>query len=93
MLNWGFVVDDFGDEVQLMTVDPNKDKPFVVHPKHYNMGNIEVKDFIRDQKLGFSLGNAIKYICRAEHKEKKIQDLKKAIFYIQDEIDEQARFD
>lgn len=60
----------------------------VNHPSHYNKGNIEVADFIADQKLNFDRGNAVKYICRAGSKdpEKEIQDLEKAIWYINHEI-------
>lgn len=56
----------------------------VLHPPHYNTGKIEVIDFIEDQKLGFHLGNAIKYICRAGKKDpnKTKEDLDKAIWYI-----------
>ena len=42
--------------------------------------------FIRDQGLNFHLGNAIKYICRAGYKDSKIEDLKKAIHYLQNEL-------
>lgn len=58
------------------------------HPSHYNKGEIEVADFIADQKLNFDRGNAIKYVCRAGSKdpEKEIQDLEKAIWYINHEI-------
>ena len=59
----------------------------VEHPKHYNVGNCEVIDVINDWKLGFNLGNAIKYIARAEHKNNKTEDLEKAIFYIKYEIE------
>ena len=38
------------------------------HPKHYTDGKIEVIDFIEDKKLGFCLGNAVKYISRAGKK-------------------------
>jgi len=58
----------------------------VDHPNHYNKGRIEVIDFIDDQKLGFALGNAMKYICRAEHKGKPTEDLEKAIWYIKHAI-------
>lgn len=60
----------------------------VNHPPHYTQGKIEVADFIADQKLNFDRGNAIKYICRAGAKEKnkEIQDLEKAIWYIVHEI-------
>jgi len=59
----------------------------VNHPSHYNTGKIEVIDAILDWKLNFCLGNAIKYIARCEHKENKEEDLKKAIWYIQKELD------
>ena len=59
----------------------------VEHPEHYNVGNIEVIDAIEDWGLNFSLGNAIKYITRCEHKEDKVKDLEKAKWYIQREID------
>ena len=58
----------------------------VDHPSHYNMGKIEVIEAIEDWKLGFHLGNAIKYIARAEYKKDKIENLKKAIWYLQREI-------
>lgn len=65
-----------------------KHKPETInHPSHYNQGKIEVIEFIKDQGLNFDLGNAVKYICRADHKGKKIEDLKKAIFYLKYEIE------
>lgn len=56
-------------------------------PSHYTRGSINVWDFIRDQELGFHRGNAIKYICRAGHKDNEIEDLEKAIHYLQNEIE------
>lgn len=60
----------------------------VFHPAHYTDGKIEVIDFIDDKKLNYCLGNAVKYISRAEKKnpEKAIEDLQKAIWYIDHEI-------
>ena len=57
-------------------------------PTHYTRGSIEVWDFIRDQDLNYHLGNAIKYICRAGFKgdNTKTQDLKKAIHYLENEL-------
>ena len=55
-------------------------------PAYYQRGSINVWDFIRDQGLNFHLGNAIKYICRAGHKDSKIQDLEKAIHYLENEL-------
>ena len=56
----------------------------VNHPSHYNIGNIEAIDVIEDWNLDFSLGSAVKYICRAGHKDgnTKLQDLQKASWYI-----------
>ena len=56
-------------------------------PTYYQRGTIDVWHFIRDQQLNFHLGNAIKYICRAGYKDSKIQDLEKAIHYLQNELE------
>ncbi len=63
-----------------------------VSPDHYTRGSIEVWDFIRDQKLNYHLGNAIKYICRAGYKspDTKAEDLKKAIHYLENELSHTA---
>ena len=62
----------------------------VNRPAHYTDGKIEVIDFIEDKKLGFCLGNAVKYIARAGKKDptKEIEDLKKARWYIDRRIKE-----
>lgn len=58
------------------------------HPSHYTDGKIEVIDFIEDKQLNFHRGNAIKYIARAgkKNKKKEIEDLEKAAWYINREI-------
>ena len=55
-------------------------------PAYYTRGSIETWDFIRDQKLNYHLGCAIKYICRAGYKDNKADDLKKAIHYLENEL-------
>ena len=67
----------------------NKTQETVDHPSYYNTGKIEVIDFIDDQQLNFSLGSAIKYISRAGRKDihKQIEDLEKAVWYINHEIE------
>jgi hypothetical protein len=62
----------------------------VNRPAHYTDGKIEVIDFIEDKKLGFCLGNAVKYIARAGKKDptKEVEDLKKAKWYIERRIKE-----
>lgn len=57
------------------------------HPDYYNKGNIEAIDVIEDWSLNFNLGNVIAYIARCEHKEDKLKDLKKALWYLEREID------
>ena len=61
-------------------------KEMVNHPQHYNFGKIEVIEVVEDWKLGFNLGNAVKYIGRCEHKGTKEQDIKKAIWYLEREL-------
>jgi predicted Zn-dependent protease len=56
-------------------------------PNYYRRGTIQVWTFIRDQGLNFHLGNAIKYICRAGYKDSRAEDLKKAIHYLQNELE------
>lgn len=67
------------------SIDPSVEK--VNHPSHYQGQKFEVIDIIEDFHLGFSLGNAIKYILRAGKKGLFTEDLKKAIWYLQREID------
>ena len=55
-------------------------------PTHYDRGFIQPWDFIRDQGLNYHLGNAVKYIVRAGFKDSKADDLKKAIHYLEDEL-------
>lgn len=57
-------------------------------PRYYQRGPIDTWDFIRQQQLGFHLGNVIKYVCRAGHKDDNgIEDLEKAIHYLENEIE------
>lgn len=60
----------------------------VNHPSHYTRGKIEVIDFIEDQQLPYHLGNVIKYIAHAGYKGDKLEDLKKARWYLDRYINE-----
>ena len=68
--------------------DPIEDIPEAVdnvnHPAHYTYGSIEVIDVIEGLRLPYHLGNAVKYIARAGHKDpaKTEEDLRKGIWYI-----------
>jgi hypothetical protein len=55
-------------------------------PAHYKVGGIETIDFIEAKNLGYHLGNAVKYISRADHKGRRIEDLEKAKWYLDREI-------
>ena len=59
----------------------------VNHPAHYKVGGIETIDFIEAKRLNYNLGNAVKYITRADHKGNRKQDLEKAIWYLRRELD------
>jgi hypothetical protein len=63
----------------------------VNHPPHYTAGKIEVIDFIEDQKLSYHLGNVVKYVCRADHKGSRLEDLKKAAWYLDREIEKSSK--
>jgi hypothetical protein len=58
----------------------------VNHPPHYKAGGIETIDFIEAKSLNYNLGNVIKYITRADLKGNKLEDLKKAQWYLAREI-------
>lgn len=61
----------------------------VDHPSHYGGADnpYEAIKVIEAWGLGFNLGNAVKYISRAEHKGETLVDLKKAQWYVQREIE------
>lgn len=63
----------------------------VNHPKHYNAhpSGIECIDVV--EHMGFNLGNAIKYIWRADLKADAIEDLRKARWYIEREISKRTK--
>lgn len=57
------------------------------HPSHYFSEGIEAIDVIEAFRLNFNLGNVIKYILRSQGKENYLQDLKKASWYLNREIE------
>ena len=65
----------------------------VNHPSYYTDGKIEVIEFIEDKNFGYCHGNAIQYISRSgkKSKETEIQDLQKAIWYINRRIQELSK--
>ena len=68
------------DKTEFIMPDP------VNHPAHYTTGGIETIDFIEAKQLNYNLGNVVKYITRADHKGNRIEDLRKAKWYLEREI-------
>jgi hypothetical protein len=66
----------------------------VNHPAHYQSDVIRcdsckspIECIEVTRHMNFNLGNAIKYIWRSENKGKQIEDLRKAAWYLNDEIE------
>lgn len=81
------------DPNQIVSIPPGADvrvehHSSVDHPAHYGSGPYETINVIEAWGLGFNLGNAVKYISRAGKKDpqKTVEDLEKAVWYINREI-------
>ena len=77
------------DREAIFTIDePSQKKELVNHPNHYGVKDnpYEAIKVIEAWKLGFCLGNTIKYISRAGKKDDTIQELEKALWYLKREI-------
>ena len=59
----------------------------VNNPKHYTNHPSGIECIQITEYMGFCLGNAIKYLWRADLKNDAIEDMKKAIWYINREIE------
>jgi len=65
-------------------------------PSHYMQGKIEVIDFLIDQRFDYLTASAVKYMCRHAHKhagEGQIDDLRKARFFIDKQIEQLMKQD
>ena len=58
----------------------------VNHPPHYKVGGVETIDFIEAKKLNYNLGNVVKYISRHDLKGDRLENLRKAQWYLDREI-------
>lgn len=63
----------------------------VNHPKHYTNHPSGVECIQITEHMGFNLGNAVKYIWRADLKGNAIEDLEKAEFYVRREIERRKK--
>tara|TARA_R110000868_G_scaffold408842_1_gene692987 strand:- start:833 stop:1045 length:213 start_codon:yes stop_codon:yes gene_type:complete len=59
----------------------------VNHPRHYTSHPSGIEAIEVTRHMNFNLGNAVKYVWRADLKGNSLQDLQKARFYINDEIE------
>ena len=62
-----------------------------IRPDYYKSGGLEAFDVIDAFDLDFNLGNAFKYIARAGKKDDKIRDLRKAVTYLNREIEKERK--
>jgi len=72
------------------TTKKRKEKLFsdiVNSPAHYTYGGIETIDFIEAKQLSYHCGNVIKYVSRAGKKGERLEDLRKAQWYLNREIE------
>lgn len=96
---WKIVTKGSCDYYTLATDEEDTEEPVIQrttdtvnHPSHYNFGDIEVVDFIEqvtkhyNSDVAYHIGNAIKYISRAPHKNGK-EDIAKAKWYIERAFD------
>lgn len=60
------------------------------HPSHYQSSKMEVIEIIEAFSLGFNLGNVTKYLLRAGKKGNRLEDLKKAQWYLNREIEKET---
>jgi hypothetical protein len=63
----------------------------VNHPAHYTSHPSGVECITVTEHMGFNLGNAVKYIWRADLKSDAIKDLQKAAWYVQREIERRTK--
>lgn len=66
-------------------------KDMVNHPKHYTSHPSGVECIEITEHMCFNLGNAIKYVWRADEKGNDVEDLRKAVWYIQREISKRIK--
>lgn len=75
------------EEDNKKALEEEKEKNDLVnHPSHYTQTKIEVIDIIEMFSLCFHLGNTVKYVLRAKHKDNESQDLQKAKWYLDRKI-------
>ena len=72
--------------LEIIGTKPDAAEDNVNHPSHYTSHPSGVEVIQITEHMGFCLGNAIKYILRCDEKHDAIEDLKKAVWYLEREI-------
>lgn len=86
--NWGYTEFKGVDKASKAgDFDKEQSEDNVNNPKHYTSHQSGIECIQITEHMGFNLGNAIKYIWRADLKNDAIEDMEKAIWYIKREID------
>lgn len=96
---WHNTTDDEGDDrilnpVRWCPIDAKGEQTMsdqVNHPKHYTSHPSGVECITVTEHMGFNIGNAIKYLWRADEKGNAIEDLRKAEWYVRREIERRTR--
>ena len=79
-----------GDKILTNHIQIIRETSNIEHPEYYGGDTVyEAIKVIEAWQLNFNLGNAVKYISRAgkKDKSKEIQDLQKAVWYIERQIE------
>ncbi len=83
------LIDDVGCGELIDTEVPEEDN--VAHPSHYTSHPSGIECIQITEHMGFNLGNALKYIWRCDLKHDAIEDLEKAKWYIDRELDKRRK--
>jgi transposase len=81
-----FIQPKYLEKAKALIAATYEQKSDPVNPDHYKVGGIETADYIDAKKLGYNLGNVIKYVSRANHKGYPLEDLQKAKWYLERQI-------
>jgi hypothetical protein len=84
------------DEVKSGQVEVDAPEADNINPAHYKVGGIETIDFIEakltaEEYRGYLRGNVLKYTSRADHKGDRLENLKKAQWYLNREIEKSGK--
>ncbi len=80
-----------GESVEQISTRLNRGHDPVNHPKHYTAHPSGIECIEVTEWMNFNLGNAVKYIWRAGEKGNLVEDLRKAAWYLNREIERMTK--